>query len=218
MNTPRPIEKRSRTMPQKRVLGKSKKAKTPSAESSACRLRGTKKRREASESKKPQIVALSRLPSGKEIKQLRQHLGLSATEFGKKFDVSRSTIKHYEGGSRKPNPRFAKAFWAFRDMTPRTSVRLITQVDLPPLVYVETPPMQCRGHGNYFFWADRRRVYCKHNKGECRKLWLRKVREENASARLSHYARRRARRHPGNRRVEKTKRRTKSKEVGGVKK
>lgn len=155
-----------------------KKPKYPSCKDSCGGLRGTKKSREASQSKRGQIVALTRLPSPKEIKELRGNLGLSATQFGKKFGLSRSTIKTFEGGSRKPNQRFTEQFWKFRDMTPRTSVRLIADFDLPPLVYVEAIPHPCRGHGNFYLWENKRRVYCKQNKGECRKLWLRQLRAD----------------------------------------
>lgn len=37
------------------------------------------------------------------IKELRETLGLSQTEFGKKIGLARNTIANYEGGLREPN-------------------------------------------------------------------------------------------------------------------
>ena len=139
------------------------------------------------------IAALTRLPNPREIRNLRAHLGLSASEFGKRFGCSRSTIKHYEGGSRRPNQKFTTQFWRERNTVPHTHVRIIASVDLPRVVYVETEPRLCRGHNHAYFWADSRRVYCKLNHGECRKLWLRKLREEDPNAPVVHTHRRRNR-------------------------
>ena len=143
------------------------------------------------DTRKGKIVALTRLPSPREIKTLRQHLGLSATEFGKRFGCSRSQIKHLEGGSKRPNKKFVEQFWRERNTTPRTTTRLIASVDLPGLIYVEAEPRTCRGHEHAYFWADTRRVYCKVNHGECRKLWLRKLKEEDPNAPVVHPRRRR---------------------------
>jgi transcriptional regulator with XRE-family HTH domain len=143
------------------------------------------------DTQKGKIVALTRLPSPREIKTLRQHLGLSATEFGKRFGCSRSQIKHLEGGSKRPNKKFVEQFWRERNTTPRTTTRLIASVDLPGLIYVEAEPRTCRGHDHAYFWADTRRVYCKVNHGECRKLWLRKLKEEDPNASAVHHRRRR---------------------------
>jgi transcriptional regulator with XRE-family HTH domain len=140
---------------------------------------------------KGKIVALTRLPSPREIKTLRQHLGLSASEFGKRFGCSRSQIKHLEGGSKRPNKTFVEQFWRERNTTPRATTRLIASVDLPGLIYVEAEPRTCRGHDHAYFWADTRRVYCKVNHGECRKLWLRKLKEEDPNASAVHTRRRR---------------------------
>jgi len=145
---------------------------------------------------KGKIVALTRLPSPREIKTLRQHLGLSASEFGKRYGCSRSQIKHLEGGSKRPNKNFVEQFWKERNTTPRTTTRLIASVDLPGLIYVEAEPRKCRGHDHAYFWADSRRVYCKVNHGECRKLWLRKLKEEDPNAPVVR-TRRRRRQHTG---------------------
>ena len=142
---------------------------------------------------KGKIVALTRLPSPREIKTLRQHLGLSATEFGKRFGCSRSQIKHLEGGSKRPNKKFVEQFWRERNTTPRTTTRLIASVDLHDLIYVEAEPRTCRGHDHAYFWESKRRVYCKLNHGECRKLWLRKLKEEDPNASVVHHRRRRNR-------------------------
>jgi transcriptional regulator with XRE-family HTH domain len=145
--------------------------------------------RQGNHSQGSKIVALTRLPSPREIKTLRLHLGLSASQFARRFGLARSTIKHYEGGSKRPNQKFTEQYWRERNATPRTTARLITTVDLPRLVYVETEPRLCRGHAHAYFWADSRRVYCKLNHGECRRLWLRKLREEDPNAPNKHYTR-----------------------------
>lgn len=124
-------------------------------------------------------VAVTRLPTRQEIKQLRTDLNESATAFGKRFGYARSTIKTFEGGSKRPNQEFAKEFWKLRSYMPRVTTRVVTQCDLPPIWYLDVAPTQCRGHQDYHVFKTSHQVYCKLNNGECRRLWKRRERAED---------------------------------------
>lgn len=135
--------------------------------------------RQGNRSKGSNLVAVTRLPTRQEIKQLRTDLHESATVFGKRFEYTRSTIKTFEGGSRRPNQKFAKEFWKLRDFMPRVTTRTVTEFDLPPIWYLDVAPVQCRGHQDYHVFGSRRQVYCKKSNGECRRLWQRRMRAED---------------------------------------
>lgn len=111
-------------------------------------------------------------PTPRQFKQFRKQIGYSATAMGRALGISRSYVKHIEGGSLPIRQRVARAFAdlqaRFAGKPSQRDPVIISRFAMPAEVRLLAKPRKCRGHRRWHIFRTPYQIYCGK---ECQKLW-----------------------------------------------